>query len=293
MNILYATDGSEGSHGAAHFLSSLEHRDEVRVHVLTVPASNLEEDQQAAADALAYASVTLGAFPGCVTTEITLPANTNGAIAERIVERAFTLRADLVVVGTHGRSTLARWFIGSVALNVVRHAPCPVLIARAPHGATDRILVGVDGSSCAENAAQWGLSNLSLPRACTLHFLGIVTLPSIAGGDPMLSSLLAEDASLLIQQEQDRLTHALTRLTNAMQNPSRTITSDTLVGNAAGSLIETAKEWEADLLIVGSHGLSGVERWVLGSVSEGVIQRTPCSVLVVREPQTQGIAITT
>ena len=78
----------------------------------------------------------------------------------------------------------------------------------------------------------------------------------------------------------------LTDLAETVQNPARTITTDTLLGSAAGALIETAREWEADLLTVGSHGFSGIERWLLGSVSEGVLQRSPCSVLVVREPQT-------
>jgi nucleotide-binding universal stress UspA family protein len=284
MNILYTTDGSGGSDEAARFLAALEHRDDVRVHILTVPASGMEDDQKTASATLAHASMTLGAFSSCVTTEVSLPANTTGEISERIVERAFTLPADLVVVGTHGRSGIARWFVGSVALNVVRHAPCPVLLARSPKGAIDRVLAGVDGSPCATYAIQWMLGHVPLPASSTVRLSGIVTLPALVLEEPIVSSALAGQASVLLEQEQERLQEALTRLSDEVRTPSLNITTDVRLGSVAGGLIEAAKDWEADLLIVGSHGTSGVERWLLGSVSEGVLQRSPCSVLVVRQP---------
>lgn len=282
MKILFATDGSEGALDAARFLAALEHRDDTYVHIFTIPASSLDEDREKAEENLAHARETLGAFPACMSTEIGPSADTNSEIAESIINRAGTLRADLVVVGTHGRSAFVRWFVGSVALNVARHSLCPVLLARAPHGAIDRILAGVDGSSCARNAVRWTLEHLPLPPSGAVRLLGIAALPALVWSEPMLAAPLAEETARLLEEEEARLKEALSHLANEVQASSLTVTTETRLGTVAGGLIETAKEWEADLVAVGSHGYSSIDRWLLGSVSEGVLQRSPCSVLVVR-----------
>lgn len=282
MKILYATDGSEGALDAARFLDAAAHRDDMHVHILTIPASNQRDDEKAAEKILLNASQTLRAFPGRVTSEVGRPGNTNSQIAERIVECASGLPADMILVGTHGRSAVTRWFLGSVALRVTREALCPVLVARSPHGPLDRILAGVDGSAYSENAVRWMLKNLAVPAFSTVRLLGIVTLSSLISEQPFVSSNASTQIPLLLEHEENRLQEMLTRLSGEIQTPTLNITTDVRLGNAAGGLLAAAEDWQADLLTVGSHGVSGMERWLLGSVSEAVLQRAPCSVLVVR-----------
>lgn len=278
MNILYATDGSEGSLEAVHFLNALATGQDTCLHILTIPASGLEDDQQIATATLSRIRTALSGFPGKVTTEIGLPGTTTREIGDQIMERITTLPADLLVVGTHGRPALTRWFIGSVATHIARHAPCPVLIAREPQGVIDHVLAGVDGSACSADAVRWTMNHLPLPEFCTVRLAGVVTIPVLTWGDPMASQI-----EVLLEEDQVRMKEAQSRLADEIRTLHRPVTTETRIGDATDALLDMACDWKADLLVVGSHGRSLVQRWMLGSVSEGVLQRSPCSVLIVRE----------
>ena len=119
MRILYATDGSNGAQIAADLLASLPLAPDCQVMVLTVVPHHEEDHARAV---LAAVCDTLRH-----STSHLSPLTLRGDPAEAILEVAEEKQVDLIVVGTRGLSALERFFLGSVAERVARHAPCPVL----------------------------------------------------------------------------------------------------------------------------------------------------------------------
>lgn len=173
-----------------------------------------------------------------------------------VLETAAGERADLLAVGSRGQSRPAGIALGSVATAAVHHSHCSVLVARRPPGAgfPDRILYAGDGSPDSQAAA------------------------TIAGGiaaryDSTLVALHVES------DESDRgaVTEEAARLMEvARAEPVIEIRR----GRAHRRIAEAAADSGASLVILGSRGLTGVR--ALGSVSERVAHKAPCSVLIVR-----------
>jgi nucleotide-binding universal stress UspA family protein len=185
---------------------------------------------------------------------------------ERITELARP--TDLIVMGTHGRTGVSRFLLGSVAEKVVRHAPCAVLVAR-PHGPPERfkhLLVPVDFSETSklalERAAE--LASRTGARVTLLHVLDMpdVLLPQ---AEPPATAALDEWADLLEQ-----------RTSHEVQRVVRT-------GVAAAQVLALASEDPTiDLIVMGSHGRVGIRRFVLGSVAEKIVRHASLPVLVAR-----------
>jgi nucleotide-binding universal stress UspA family protein len=190
------------------------------------------------------------------------------------------LDADLVVVGSHGRSGLQRWLLGSVAEHVVRFADRSVLVARgtAPSGGYRRVVVGTDFSPGAEQATTRVMSLLA-PGA---H----VELVHGWNGSWMLGDAAAVTAFADLRAGAEvALTEAALRLTARLRDAGRTdleVQGCLREQPAAIALAEVAAERGADLVVVGSHGRRGVRRLLLGSVAEAIVRHAPCAVLVAR-----------
>jgi nucleotide-binding universal stress UspA family protein len=167
------------------------------------------------------------------------------------------LEADLLSVGAHGRSRAAGVLFGSVATAMAHHATCPVLIAR--RGGDDsfpRLIVhATDGSAEALDAARVA------GQIAAAHDSTVVTL-HVADHDEDRGRGIAEGAVALIEAS------------------GREPVVRVELGSPHRRIVEVAEEAGASLVVLGSRGLSGVR--ALGSVSERVAQRSPCSVLIVR-----------
>jgi nucleotide-binding universal stress UspA family protein len=172
--------------------------------------------------------------------------HTLGDPVDRMLEQVADVSATLVAVGAHGRSRALGIALGSVATGMLHKAPCSVLVARPPRAEwpfPSSILVGADGSP-------GSLAGAEAAKALADRFdAELVVVAATGGGDVDLDAV-----------------HALTPY--VIVDP----------GKPVEALVELAEE--ADLLVVGSRGLHGVK--ALGSVSERVGHRAPCSVLVVR-----------
>lgn len=285
MQILYATDGSQGALEGARFLATFLLQPDSQVQILTVFAP---QDEQKREDALDATREVLGPALDRITTE-TRQGSATGPIVEQILEAAQDMPADLLVVGTRGLSAIARFLLGSVAEGVARHAPCPVLLARPLHGALERVMVGVDSSPNARHAAQW-LLTLPLPPGCEIRLVRVVPLPAfVAPVQETLGPPVPEHLAAAVQQEQDEARKALDTIAASLgsANGGFKIVTEVVMGHAAVSLIELARDRGVDLLVVGSQGFSGVEQFLLGSVSENVLRHAPCSVLVVKEARSR------
>lgn len=178
---------------------------------------------------------------------------------------------ELLIVGTHGRSGLPRFLIGSVAEKVVRHASCPVLVIRslsAAAGFPRRVSVCTDLSPSALGALQTAavLAGITTPEITLVHV-----------EDPRHAKLDAQTHADVLGELETEL--AQLYRAHFSGSPHVSILSG---GNVTDRLTHHAVDSDADLLVLGTHGKSGLERLLIGSVAERVARHALCSVLVVR-----------
>jgi nucleotide-binding universal stress UspA family protein len=187
-----------------------------------------------------------------------------------IARRAREVAADLIALGTRGRSGLAHVLLGSVAERVTRIASCPVLTARAQHpgpGAYRRIAVGTDFSLDSEAALLWA-RELVARTGGELRLLHCVP-PPLADRDP-----LRDDAWM-----QQQLKQAKGRLVE-LARPAES--EDLLRGHLHVQGLDAVRQMGAELLVVGTRGLTGLAHVVLGSNAERVIRLSPVPVVTVK-----------
>lgn len=203
-----------------------------------------------------------------------------------IITKADSWGADLVVVGSHGRTgPIERAVLGSVAQKVLAQAGCSVRIVRAHQGKHDRplrILVGVDGSTHAEAAVRVATTRI-WPAGSQLRLvMGIdqgAMLTMGLPGSPVLQWAQPNDADEIAWAQ--RMLEAW-----AERSPSNLTTSCVVrQGDPKNVLIEEARQWEADCIFLGSRGLGALDRFLIGSVSLAVASRAPCSVEIMRTRQ--------
>lgn len=193
-----------------------------------------------------------------------------------IIKKAGEWGADLIVVGSHGRSAAGRLLLGSVSQKVVNEAPCSVRIGRGRKRESDaplRILIGVDGSPGAEAA---------LNAVAAREWPGGTEARAVAVPDLMMVTLIewVEEGD-----EDDRawVRRMVAASAEKLQGAGLETSSGIRNGDAKRVLISEARKWGADTVFVGARGLRRIERFLLGSVSAAVAARAHCSVEVVRK----------
>lgn len=187
-------------------------------------------------------------------------------------------RADLIVLGATGRSTLSRLLLGDVSRKVITYAHCSVRLARRrqpPAGQPLRLVVGTDGSPDAELAVQ-RLAERTWPAGTQVCVVSVVdsrmlsAVPPFLAPGPASARAVAESvATRAAERLRERGLEAVTRVAE---------------GHARDVLLHVADELSAQCLFVGARGLTRVERILLGSVSFAVALRAGCSVEIVRGP---------
>lgn len=211
-----------------------------------------------------------------------------GVPKKAIPEYAREWGADLIMVGSHRSSAVSRFFLGSVAQAVLRAAPCSVEIVRpSPRGSTSsspgmRILVGTDGSKCSEKAIH-EIANRPWPAETLARVISVREPLLPAGETPMaFDPVLMEE---VLERERRRAEDALTTARQTLSSAGLKLcdSAEALFGDPRAILLDEAKSWGADLVALGSHGLHGFDRVLLGSVSEAVAMHAPYSVEVVRD----------
>lgn len=202
-----------------------------------------------------------------------------------IVDRAREMGADLVIVGSRGTKGLARFLLGSVAAAVARHAPCPVEIARpaarggAQHAAP-KVLLATDGSECSRLAAE-SIAGRPWAEGAVVRVLSVAEVAPPLFRMPHFSGEALEKLRAAALQHAERAkTEALGILTAAGLKASGIVIAPGAVPKEA--ILHSAEEWGADLIVCGSHGRRGVNRFLLGSVSEALAAHAKCSVAIVR-----------
>jgi nucleotide-binding universal stress UspA family protein len=205
-----------------------------------------------------------------------------GRPATAIVDRARRMRADLIVVGSRGHGTIESMLLGSVSAEVIDHASAPVLVARGRR--IERVVLGWDGSSCATRAADLVLTwPIFAGSALRVVSVADIEIPWWSGfpeaGSPEVMPIYV-DAANASRKQHDELAREMTA---QLQTAGRAAEADRREGDAATEILAAASASKADLIVMGTHGRTGIARLVLGSVARNVLQHATCSVLIVSE----------
>jgi nucleotide-binding universal stress UspA family protein len=214
-----------------------------------------------------------------------------GPAFDEICRVAQKIPADLIVMPTHGRTGLKHVFLGSTAERVVRHSPCPVLVVRerrrqsktGPRLTVKRILVPVDFSECSQEGLQYaiGFANQFGAKIVLLHatYLGYIYSSE---GTALYDVRGLQNAA---RENAERQMQKFVRAAKFGRVKYETAFSD---GSPALDICAFAKQHDVDLIVSSTHGLTGFEHVLIGSIAEKVVRRAPCSVLVVpSHPQTR------
>ncbi len=211
----------------------------------------------------------------------------NGSPAEAIVQFAAENDVDLIVMSSHGRTGSSRWVYGSVAEKVMHHAPCATAIIRAHVDVAmfqnRNILVPLDGSELAERALEPALTLAEAVKS-NVYMLRIVSgreaLPeSISpAGEQIEAALGKADV-----EERTEAEGYLQRVYTAHQNQHLFFDVQVTSGDTAGAIINYAEQHKIDLIVMSSHGRSGMGRWLHGSVAEKVLRGADCATLIMRD----------
>ncbi len=239
---------------------------------------------------------------------------TYGPVASTLFSLITTQSADLVVLTSHGRTGFTRWALGSIAEKLAKASPVPVLILREggplllsthPEALRPlRALVPLDGSLCAkaalEPAAQL-VAALAPPLHGAIHLVRVVnpSSPTVLKGDEQGSG--QEWHQHLLHKAKAYLGSLSTHVREGFLAP--TIVQDhlqltwsvALDADVAHALIRVAENGEdaegagsfggCQLIVMATHGRSGLEHWAVGSITERVLHGTKLPILVIRPPQ--------
>lgn len=205
-----------------------------------------------------------------------------GRPATAISDRARAMRADLIVVGSRGHGRIGSMRLGSISAELVDHAPAPVLVARGT--SIDNVLLAWDGSSCAVDAAgllqTWPIfagSSIRVVSVADIEVPWWTGFPEPGSPEMMPIFVEAVDAS---RHHHDELAM---EMADELRADGLTATPERLEGDAATELLASARSARTDLIVMGTHGRTGLARLVIGSVARNVLHHAACSVLIVRE----------
>jgi nucleotide-binding universal stress UspA family protein len=214
-----------------------------------------------------------------------------GRPADTILKTAETQRATLIAISTHGRSGVARWMLGSVTEEVMRHSPIPVLVAHAkpsPAGfgseGVRTILVPFDGSEDSLAVAPFVIEAARVLGA-GVALLKVEETWGHGSGGGFVGHLL--EGPVRVEDRADLLDRDLIEAGNPFAEAGLKTTVFRVHGDAAGQINHLARILPAGLIAMATHGRAGVSRLISGSVTEQVVRNSDRPVLVVRS----GVAV--
>jgi nucleotide-binding universal stress UspA family protein len=178
-----------------------------------------------------------------------------------IVDEAAKRKVEMIIMGRRGRTGLKRLMMGSVTARVIGHSTCKVLvIPETAKVSYKNILIATDGSKYSDAAA---LEAISIAKRC--------------GSDLIALSIATKDKDLPSAKK------SVEKISQIAEKEGLKVKTLTLRGTPYNVIAETAEKKNADVIVVGSHGRTGLERLLMGSVTERVIGHANCAVLVVKK----------
>lgn len=283
--ILVPTDGSGCADVAIDYAEDLATRYGATVHLLSVVDSRIVDDMpRDEGQQDAHAAIVSDACDSISEETTVIEAVRTGLPHETILEYADEESIDLVVMGTHGRTGIQRFVLGSVTEKVLRLAETPVLTVRAEagdeqHVPFESVLVPTDGSDAASTATDPAL-DVAGTYGAALHALSIIE-PMAMGVDVQSHAIvdaLEERANAAVDAIADQAESAsISQVETAVQ-----------FGYPHEAIRAYVEDNDIDLIVMATHGRSGIERYLLGSVTEKIVRTSPVPVMTVRMPKSDA-----
>jgi nucleotide-binding universal stress UspA family protein len=209
----------------------------------------------------------------------------SGEAGDEICQAAAERQCDLVVLARHGLGGWRHAFSGSTAADVVRRAPCPVLTVRgrdsgkqdaeAPAFDLRRIVVTTDFSEASRKAFPYATA---LARKFQAGLILLYVVPAHLPAEVSHIGFVLEEKRLLAEARE-----RLPAFRRAQFDPRLPVDALVASGGPAHEICRAAEKEAADLIVMATHGHTGLKHFLLGSVAENVVRHAPCPVLVVRE----------
>jgi nucleotide-binding universal stress UspA family protein len=286
QEILVPLDGSGEAESVLPYLRDLAPRFGSRVHILGVgigkktrrvnrlledylkrTANNLHNDDIKAEPVMSY-----------------------GVAVDKILDFAVEKKINLIIMATHGRSGIKRWWMGSVAERVISEATAPVLLVRGkrpgktgtvskPHSIHE-ILAPLDGSDIGEAALPYA-ETLAINSRASIKLLQVITPP----GTVEASLLGGPDWRKFIKSMHDAGENYLKSVAEKLASKRVKSTYEVVSGDPADKIVEYAEGKTISLIAMSTHGRTGIARWVLGSVADKVLHSARIPILLVRSPK--------
>ena len=190
-----------------------------------------------------------------------------------ILDSAATVKADLIAVGTHDHSRVTEVFAGSVSHRVLLHATVPTLIVKGKARPVTRVLMAAEGREDATRLHTW-LTSHPFKNPVAVTILSVV--PSLH----MVNARLMVGLESWSEQSERYAEQVVNDTARALASPHFTVSTMVRTGDPVTTVCEAGNSH--DLIVIGSHGRKGLDRFLLGSVSHGIVHQAGCSVLVVR-----------
>lgn len=295
--ILYPTDFSACAQAALAYAMDLARRHQSMLHILHVVPPLGGEPARGAVDALlnedalhgplraeAHRRIEAVLSPYEAANVLINPFYTYGqAPGEVILEHVEAEEIDLVVMGAHGWRGLRRMLLGSVTQEVVQRSTCPVLTVREGGERPEvkpvfnRILAPVDLSMHSVNALAYAKELAALYGASLdlLHVIDPTLNPAIYQAG--LKNRLRVEAGV-----EKEVNEQLAWLAEEVKGPDVAVRCHTATGHPLQEIIEFATSDASDLIVIASHGMTGLERFLMGSVTERVVRAVSCSVFITK-----------
>jgi nucleotide-binding universal stress UspA family protein len=286
-DVLFPTDGSDGAKAAFNHVLDLADGHDATVHVLNVADTTQDSVVRMQGDVVDVLEREGNEFVEEAAERArargleTVTEVRQGTPADTILGYARTRDVDLVTMPVHGQGGIERFLVGSTTDRVVRGSEIPVLTIRPTAGTSieypySDVLVPTDGSGCAAAAIDLG-SDLAVAEGAAVHFLCVVQDTGL-GVDFQSSDLAGKldgRAAGIVEEAARSATEA------GVDTVHQAVEHGSAIADGILSYVENDG---IDLVVVGTHGRTGIDRYVLGSVAEKLVRSAPVPVLTVRHP---------
>ena len=288
--IVVGIDGSDSSMAALAWAAKEADRRELPLHVVhawSIPLPPVSmgpaimhpgDDQLREAAQAVLDQAVASAHSSAPTVEIVAELSA-GPPASILLKKSED--AAMLIVGRSGLDSFSEFFLGSISMQVVTHADCPVaVVGEAPaeiESGPDagRVVVGIDGSELSDDAARVAVEAASI-RGVGLTLLHVWNAPAYDVSGVVTSSTL-----LLEEAQQDEL-RAMAETVDGLQEKFPDVRVATRLTQGKPSKVLADASRGAELVVVGSRGHGGFAKLLLGSTSHTLLHRTQCPVIVVR-----------
>ena len=283
--ILVPTDGSDVARAAVDNAVAFAERFDADLHIIhvTEPSELPPGIEDSAAGEFAHhgeraveSAAELAIQAGVEIETAVLTPSARTSIHREVLDYAATNDVDCIVMGTHGRRGLDRYLLGSMTEGMVRDSPIPVVSVHEDTVVNPNfgdVLVPTDGSDCANVAADHAIE-LAATNEATLHVLSVVDGGVIRGDTGTLLKTLESDAERAIEPIVERAEDA----------GLESVTTSVLNGTPYRAIVDYAAE-HTDCVVMGTRGRTGLDHFLLGSVTERVVRLSDVPVCTIRDPR--------